>query len=120
VLELFSPELLQAAASDLDEAAQTAGSEIVRKRVEFFRQGLRYAELTVDAVRASKAVNPRAEPAVQKRLADAAIGAIERRQRFVEELKNDFVLPYFWVRYNEEQRAQFLPLAKLRALSKRL
>ena len=57
---------------------------------------------------------------MQKRLADAAIGAIERRQRFVEELKNDFVLPYFWVRYNEEQRAQFLPLAKLRALSKRL
>jgi len=120
VLELFTPELLRAAASDLDEAAQTAGSEIVRKRVEFFRQGLRYAELTVDAVRASKAVNPRAEPAVQKRLADAAIGAIERRQRFVAELKNDFVLPYFWVRYNEEQRAQFLPLAKLRTLSKRL
>jgi pectate lyase len=116
VAELFTPELMKAAAADLDEAAAAAENETIRKRVEFYRQGLRYTELTVEAVRAAKAVG--ASP--DKRQVVAALEACRRRARFVEDLKNDYVLPYFWVRYNDEQRAAFLPVARLEALLKKL
>ena len=114
--ELFTPELMKAAAADLSEASAAAENETVRKRVEFYRQGLRYTELTVDAVRAAKAVGPGPD----KGQVVAALEACRRRQRFVEDLKNDYVLPYFWVRYNDEQRAQFLPVTRLEALLKQL
>jgi hypothetical protein len=114
--ELFTPELIKAAGADLSEATAAAENETVRKRVEFYRQGLRYTELTVDAVLAAKAVDLRSDSARQKPLVVAALDACRRRQRFVEDLKNDYVLPYFWVRYNDEQRAQFLPVAGLEAL----
>jgi hypothetical protein len=116
LLELFTPELMKAAVADLNEAAAAAESETIRKRVEFYRQGLRYTELTVEAVRAAKAVG--ASP--DKRQVVAALEACRRRQRFAEDLKNDYVLPYFWVRYNDEQRAAFLPVARLGALLKKL
>jgi len=93
LLELFTPELLEQSAADLREAARLAGNGLIRKRVEFYRQGLRYTELTVAAVQASKQ-----RPAAQ------ALEAWERRDRFVEELKNDCVLAYFWVKYNDLQR----------------
>ena len=116
VAELFTPALMKAAAADLDEAAAAAESETIRKRVEFYRQGLRFTELTMEAVLAAKAAG--ASP--DKRQVVAALEACRRRQRFVEDLKNDYVLPYFWVRYNDEQRAAFLPVAKLEALLKKL
>jgi hypothetical protein len=116
VAELFTPELMKAASSDLDEAAATTESDVMRRRVEFYRKGLRYTELTAEAVRAARAVDLRSDSARQKRLVVAALDACRRRQRFVEDLKNDYVLPYFWVRYNDEQRAQFLPVARLEAL----
>ena len=48
---------------------------------------------------------------------DEAIDAIERRRAFVEQHRDGFVLPYFWARYSDEQRASFLPLARLRSLA---
>ncbi|MFB3829006.1 MAG: DUF4838 domain-containing protein [Bryobacteraceae bacterium] len=116
LLELFTPALVQAAAADLKEAAASAESEAVRKRVEFYRQGWRYTELTVEAVRAAKALGP--QPG--KAEVAAALEACRRRRQFVEQIKNDYVLPYFWVRYNDEQRAAFLPVARLEALLKKL
>jgi hypothetical protein len=97
VAELFTADLLRAAAADLDEAGKAAENETVRKRVEFYRQGLRYTELTVDAVRIARSGNTA-----------AAREAAQRRRAFAESLKNEFVLPYFWIRYNDEQRAGFL------------
>ena len=52
---LFTPELLKAAAGDPDEASNAAENPAVRARVEFYRKGLRYTELTMDTVRAAKA-----------------------------------------------------------------
>lgn len=97
VAELFTPELLHAAAADLSEASAAADDETIRKRVEFYRQGLRYTELTVEAVRVAKSGNTA-----------AAREAVQRRRAFAESLKNDYVLPYFWIRYNDEQRSGFL------------
>jgi hypothetical protein len=91
--ELFTPGLLEKSAADLRDAARLADNDLIRRRVEFYRQGLRYTELTVAAVRASL-----------ERPAARALEAWERRDRFVEELKDDFVLAYFWVKYNDLQR----------------
>ena len=105
VLELFTPELLRSAAADLDAATTAAsGDETVRARVDFYRKGLRYTDLTVDAVRAAKA----AGPLTDRRLVSELLAATLRLQEFADGLKNDYVLPYFWVRYNREQR-DFLP-----------
>jgi hypothetical protein len=124
VLELFTPELLGSCAEDLAQAAKMAGGDVIRRRVEFLRQGLRYTEVTVDAVRYVKAVDLRADAAPtvaarteQKARVQAAIQAIERRRQFVEENRDGFVLPYFWARYSDEQRSSFLPLARLRTLA---
>ncbi|MBM3748132.1 MAG: hypothetical protein FJW34_20290 [Acidobacteria bacterium] len=122
--ELFTPDLLRHAAADLDAAAAAAESAAIRRRVDFYRQGLRYTEITVQAVLAAKAVDFRPEPgamppeerARQRHLAAAALETCRRRLRFIEELKNDYVLPYFWARYNNEHRADFLPVARLEAL----
>lgn len=43
-----------------------------------------------------------------------ALDAWERRDRYVESLKQDFVIAYFWVRYNEQNRT-FVPLERMRA-----
>ena len=37
-------------------------------------------------------------------LASEALAAWQERDRFVEELKNDYVVAYFWVRYNNYTR----------------
>jgi hypothetical protein len=75
---------------------------------------LRYTELTVEAVRAARRAFAAPE---QDPLIDAALQAWAERDRFVEQLKNDFVLAYFWVRYNDLQR-DFHPERRLRNLSR--
>ena len=52
-----------------------------------------------------------------KILVEEALDAWEQRNRFVEELKNDYVLGYFWVKYNDVHR-KFNPTENLRELSK--
>jgi hypothetical protein len=115
--ELFTPELLQRAGADLDDAAKAADDPAIRARTDFYRQGLRYTELTVEAARAAKAAIAAQPGSKQKALAAAALEACRRRRTFVEDLKNDYALPYFWIRYNDEQRAQFLPVKRLQALA---
>jgi hypothetical protein len=104
LLELFTPELLDQCRADLSEAAALAGDDLTRKRVEFYRTGLRYTELTVAAVEASRKLEAAGETA-------AALEAWERRGRFVEELRNDYVVAYFWVKYNDLQR-NFNPIGR--------
>jgi hypothetical protein len=110
--ELFNDELMTNCTNDLDTASGAAPTDVIRQRVDFLRQGLKYTKLTVNAVTAVKALG--ANP--KKQSVSAALDACQHRQQFVEEWKNDYIFPYFWVRYNDEQRS-FLPsIAHLQAL----
>ena len=97
---------------ELDEASRAADNDLIRRRVEFYRQGLRYTELTTVAVRAARRA---LEQPPQKRLIEEALATWAQRDRFVEALKNDFVVAYFWVKYNDLQR-DFNPSERLKAL----
>ncbi len=111
--ELFTQALLEQCARDLMEAFRAADDDLIRRRVEFYQQGLRYTELTVAAVRAA---NRAFEAPQQKHLIEQALQAWAARDRFVEERKRDFVVTYFWVRYNDLQRS-FNPSQRLRELA---
>jgi hypothetical protein len=122
VAEAYPKELRAACARDLAEAATVAtGRE--RDRVEFLRRGLHYVDLTVTAIdrtlplfdagwKLDKAITPPANadlsPFVRAR------NSWEERDRYIETLKDQFVIAYFWVRYNEQNRT-FVPLERMRA-----
>jgi len=97
-------------------------------------QGLRYTELTVAAVEAARkleAAGVRLFPRKQAledfrqaqrredvgKLLAAALDAWQQRDRFVEQLKDDYVVAYFWVKYNEVTR-EFNPLPQLKEMSR--
>ncbi len=109
---------------DLEEALQLAqGDE--RARVEFLVKGLRYVELTMQAIEHTIPLfedgwdllpQTFTEPPLPKwQDFDRAVAAWEERERYVESMKNDFVVPYFWIRYHTEERT-FNPLRRLRAV----
>jgi hypothetical protein len=111
LLELFTPDLLEKCNRDLSEATKAADDDRIRQRVEFYRKGLRYTELTVAAVEATRKVGEAVQP--DRDLARKALETWEQRESFTEELKNDFVVAYFWVKYNDFQR-DFNPMERLR------
>ncbi len=135
LLELFTPELLEACEKDLISAKNLAKDELIEKRVEFYRKGLEYTKFTVDAVRATKKLEMVGvklfplEKAIKnihekdrnevEKLVGNALSAWEKRNNYVEELKNDYVIAYFWVRYNDLQR-QFNPTENLKVLWREL
>ena len=55
-LIIFKPGILEECSSYLDEAEKLAENELIKKRVEFMRVGLRYNQLTMEAIRAVKKV----------------------------------------------------------------
>jgi hypothetical protein len=123
VAEAYPADLRAAGAKDLEEAAaKVQGAEL--ERVRFLQRGLRYVDLTVMAIdrtlplfdagwKLDKKVMP---PENADRAAfNAAAGAWEERDRYIETLKDDFVVAYFWIRYNEQNRT-FVPLERMRGL----
>ncbi len=131
LLELFTPELLEACENDLISAKNLAKDELIEKRVEFYRKGFEYTKLTVDAVKAAKRlemigvklfplekalknIQEKDRNEVEKLVGDA-LSAWKRRNNYVEELKNDYVIAYFWVKYNDMQR-RFNPTENLKVL----
>lgn len=132
LLELFTPELLHQCGQALDEAERLADNEVIRKRVEFYRKGFEYTRLTVEAVRRAKDLFAagvdimnltRAQARIAKMpkrdghaLIESCLNAWEERERYVESLKNDYVLAYFWTIYNDTTR-EFNPLDNLRKIS---
>ncbi|MFB3905205.1 MAG: DUF4838 domain-containing protein [Acidobacteriota bacterium] len=134
LLDLFTPELLGQCDQALQDADRLAADPIVRKRVEFYRQGFRYTQLTVEATRKSKDLYkagievmdlPKAQSQMARlkkseaqQLLGDALRAWEERGQFVESLKNDYVLAYFWVKYNDISR-DFNPVENLRFLAAR-
>lgn len=121
VAEPYPPQLVAACWRDLDEAAAMAqGRE--RERVAFLKQGLRYVDITVTAIDLTiplfeagwKFGKQLSAPAGADMAAfKRALAAWEERDRYIESLKQDFVIAYFWVRYNEQNRT-FVPLEKMR------
>ncbi len=118
--QLFTTELLDRCQSDLDEADRLADDQQIRDRVAFYRQGLKYAQLTLDAVSATMKLNElgisvasvkeaakKLEQVDRKRagqLLNAALDSWKKRDAYVEGLKNDYVLAYFWIKYNDYSR----------------
>ncbi len=133
LLELFTPQLLEKCRQDLAEAEKAADNDLIRQRIEFYKNGFRYTELTVKAVQAAKKLEEsgvhlfpleKAQQEIQtikqgeaKKLLEEALGAWEQRNSYVEELKNEYVLAYFWVTYNDVQR-KFNPTENLKELVK--
>jgi hypothetical protein len=132
LLELFSPELLQQCRQALDEAERLADDDVIRKRVDFYRKGLEYTRLTIEAVRSAKKLDAagidvmrptkaqariaKMSKAESRTLIQTCLSAWEERARYVESLKNDYVLAYFWIAYNDTTR-DFNPLENLRKIS---
>jgi hypothetical protein len=147
ILELYTPALLAACNSDLEQAANVAENETIRKRVDFIKHGLKYTELTVNATQKTKELISLGIPVMngkkstneidplageknnsdgekltkvsltsnQLKLVLDAINAWKQRDDLVEKLKNEHVIPYFWIKYNDLNR-DFYPMGKLKAL----
>jgi len=120
LLDYLTPELFEQCYADLDEAKKLADNDLIRRRVEFYRKGLRYTELTFEATRASKKIIDKTEDDVDafmfmrflsneenKKLVEDALAMWYERNTYADELKNDYVLSYFWVRYNNLTRYRF-------------
>lgn len=142
--ELYTPQLLRQCRQDLAEAKKLADDDLIRRRVKFYSKGLRYTELTVTAARVAQKLEalgvslfpakfdlgkggPYPDQKLKqkieelnkdevKKLVAETIAAWEKRDTFVEQLKNDYVLAYFWVKYNNLTR-KFNPVKNLRKLS---
>jgi hypothetical protein len=121
VLGAYPPEFQEACRRDLQQAIEQAQGD-ARGRVQFLMDGFKYVELTLDAARKTlPLVRAGWKPAASKVPADVdrasvagAIQAWEERDRYIEEHKEDFVLSYLWVRYNDQLRS-FNPLRRYRS-----
>jgi hypothetical protein len=118
---LYPADFRAACRRDLAEAASLAQGED-RRRVQFLADGFRYLDLTMQAVERTLPLLEQGWTLTGKVSAPAgadlaefkaALAAWEERERFVEEHKNDFVLGYVWVRYNDLQDG-FNPLSHMR------
>jgi hypothetical protein len=141
VHEIYSPVLLQQCEEDLRKARAIAKDDRVRARVDFLLQGLTYVMLTIKAVVLTKELEAHGVSIVEKTVTDEeevqelarrqkeklkregaikdlserSLLAWEVRDKYVESIKNDFVVSYFWIKYNDENRA-FNPTKRLKEL----
>jgi len=142
VHELYPLELLEKCEEDLGKARSAARDDRVRARVDFLMRGLTYVMLTIKAVILTKELEHRGvtvsaktitdeEEVVElgrrqmeqlkhdrtvKDLVDASLKAWEARDNYVGSVKDDFVLSYFWIKYNDAN-GTFNPTGRLRELS---
>src|SRR5579872_34973 len=120
VAEAYPPQFRASCRGDLDDAYRLSYG-IERERVRFLQKGLKYVDLTVSAIeetlplfRAGWTFSPVIKAPEHADLAAfrQALLAWQERDRYVETLKEDFVIAYFWVRYNDRNRT-FVPLRKM-------
>jgi hypothetical protein len=121
MLATYPRDLRRACRKDLEAAARAASGQDA-ERVRFLQAGLRYFEMTMEAtektlplLEAGWNLSRRATaPAKPDRPAfDASLAAWEARDRYIESLRDDFVVSYLWIRYNDQQRT-YNPLAAMR------
>lgn len=119
VLGAYPRELRDACRRDLEEAWSIATGEH-RRRVAFVRDGFRYFELTMEAAEATfpliragwSAEEAASLKGAERRQLEQALELWRQRDRLVEQHREDFVLSYMWVRYNDQLRS-FNPLHAL-------
>ena len=114
----------EACRKDLAEAAALAdGPE--RRRVGFLRRGFDYVEMTLEASEKTLALlesgwktGPEITAPANAPSSDfqAALDAGEKRDRYVEALKQQYVISYVRVRYNDRNRT-FNPLERMRTFA---
>jgi dienelactone hydrolase len=118
----YPPVFRESCRRDLDEAYDRAQGQD-RERVVFLQRGWHYVDLTFEAIektiplfQAGWSFRPHVSaPAnADKRMFRVALAAWEERERYVETLKQDFVVSYFWERYNAQNRS-FVPLKQMQA-----
>ncbi len=139
VHELYPLDLLLQCEEDLTRARAVAADDCVRQRIDFLMKGLTYVVLTIKAVILTKELEGKGvsisdttvtdeeevieSEAQGKKKLDAAVRdlareslqAWETRDRYVESLKDDFVISYFWIKYNDANRT-FNPTRRLEEL----
>jgi len=122
VRSIYPEEFLAACRRDLQEAHTLAEGDD-RRRVEFLQAGFRYFELTMEAITKTIPLlaagwdlsqNVSAPPSPDMRAFSQALAAWEERERYVASVKNDFVVDYLWIRYNDLMTG-FVPLERMRA-----
>ena len=144
VHEVYSLELLAECKEDLKQAEKFAGDDTVKRRVKFLQQGLEYTVLTIKAVTITKMLEEhgitisaqtftdeeelvdldgREQTILEqgqeiKRLVEDSLKAWQERDRCVESLKDDYVISYFWIKYNDSNRV-FNPTKRLLNLKKK-
>jgi hypothetical protein len=113
-LAIYTEDVLRPCEELLARAESETHDDANRRRIEFLRQGFHYWRLTMDALRLSyaddvrplwQATERRHELEAAERTAlERAKHAWDERDGFVEAVKNDFVISYLWVRYNDFSR----------------
>ena len=123
VAGIYPPEFVAACRKDLEEAHALAEGDD-RKRVEFLQAGLRYVELTMDAIAKTIPLlaagwnlsqKMTAPPSPDMQDFTRALSAWEQRERYVAGVKDDFLVDYVWIRYNDLENG-FNPLERMRRL----
>ncbi len=145
VHKVYTPDLLKDCRKDLQNAYDNAETQIIKRRIEFVEKGLKYVELTIDAVIITKELESKgvtisahtftdeeeltelerkSEDSLLgdkliKGLIDKSLAAWEKRDIYVESLKDDYVISYFWIKYNDCNRV-FNPVKRLKDLKNRV
>jgi hypothetical protein len=145
VHELYTQDLLIKCREDLEKAKKDITDPLILKRIEFVEKGLEYTELTIQAVTLTKQLEAKGitisaysftdeeeitelsdqEESTLKhnktimKLIDESLRAWNKRDNFVETLKHDYVISYFWIKYNDANRV-FNPTKRLKELQDRI
>jgi len=145
VHEVYPLELLDECEKDLNQALESVSDKMIKRRIEFLQKGLKYTILTIDAVTNTKLLEESGitisaqtftdeEELVDldgkeqsileqgqdvKLLIENSLKAWQKRDQYVESLKDDYVISYFWIKYNDTNRV-FNPTKRLQELKKKL
>jgi hypothetical protein len=141
VHQLYPLDLLERCSDDLDQAMKATTNTAIHKRIEFIKKGLKYNILTIKAVTITKELENMGitisshsftdeeeltllenqqnkdlkEDPLVKELIHESLQAWKERDQYVESLKDDYVISYFWVKYNDVNRV-FNPTKRLEEL----
>jgi hypothetical protein len=144
VHEVYPLELLAECENDLKQAENSTSDDTIKRRIWFLQQGLEYTALTIIAVTLTKELEQKGitisaqtftdeEELVDldgkdqailgqdreiRKLVEDSLQAWQKRDRYVESLRDDYVISYFWIKYNDSNRV-FNPTKRLNELKKK-
>ncbi len=141
VHEVYPLELLKKCRRDLQNAKNSTADQLILERIDFVEKGLNYTELTIKSVVLTKQLESQGitistisftdeeeitelsgrevellkKNSSIKNLIQKSLNAWEERDRYVETLRDDYVISYFWIQYNNVNRV-FNPTIRLKEL----